>query len=321
MPPFSIYIHLPYCLHKCPYCDFNTYAVSQLPDEAYTAALLSELDYRATLPEWQNRKVQTIYFGGGTPSLFRPASLSKIVSLICRRLPVKSDLEISMELNPGTVTADTLADFLSAGINRMSFGAQSFQPEMLKALGRTHSVSDILSGIETARDVGCSNVSLDLMYGTPGQTLDDLLSDLEQVRGINPEHVSAYGLTIEKGTPYYFRFKTGRLDLPTEDHVIEMMDEMGSGLENLGLKRYEISNFSKPGFEARHNMAYWNGDDYLGLGAGAHSCCSNQNIAKRWANYSLPNKYMAEISAHGCAESWADDLSDKDLMFLTAYKA
>lgn len=319
--PFSVYIHLPYCLHKCPYCDFNTFAVSQLPENDYVNALLAELDFRTSLFEWKGRPVQTIYFGGGTPSLFSPASLQRIISFLCRRCVVSEDAEISMELNPGTVSSDSLAGYLAAGLNRFSFGAQSFQSHLLKVLGRMHSADDTRVAVAEARDAGCSNLSLDLIFGVPEQSLADITADIETLRQLDPEHVSAYGLTIEKATPFYTSFRSGRLELPAEDLVVEMMDEISSGLAVTGLHRYEISNFAKEGFEAKHNMAYWNGDDYLGLGAGAHSFCSASSAeasipsTRRWSNFSLPNKYMAEATAHGNAESWSDTLSEKDLMF------
>lgn len=321
MKPFSIYIHIPFCLHKCPYCDFNTYAVPRVPEEEYIEALLAELDYRLFESAWRGREVQTIYFGGGTPSLFSGGGIRSIISFICRRLPVATDAEISMEINPGTASIDLLSSFHAAGVNRASFGVQSFQSRVLKTLGRMHTPEQAEIVVDNARAAGFQNVSIDLIYGVPNQSMDDLHADLNKVQLLNPDHISAYGLTIEKGTPFFQRYRTGRLKLLDEGLVVDMMETLCQRLEEIDLNRYEISNFAKPGYEARHNMAYWDGDDYLGLGAGAHSFSSlgrmdaeNAHPA-RWANYALPNKYMKEAISKGKAESWSDTLSEKDLMF------
>jgi oxygen-independent coproporphyrinogen-3 oxidase len=319
--PFGIYVHIPYCLHKCPYCDFNTYAVSSIPEREYIDAVCSELDFRLSLPEWSERPVQSIYFGGGTPSIFQPASIGKVLTCISRKAHVSGDAEISMELNPGTTSADSITEFLHSGINRMSFGAQSFQAKLLKTLGRIHSPTDTVAAVEAARHAGCENLSLDLIYGVPGQTHDDFKDDIEKILALNPEHISAYGLTIEKGTPFFQQFRLGLLKLPDEDLIVEMMETLCQELPDAGLPRYEISNFSRPGLEARHNLAYWNGDDYLGIGAGAHSfsTCGSSSLKKkgvaRWSNYALPNKYMQESTSTGHAESWSDFLKKDDRYF------
>ena len=320
MLTFSLYLHIPFCHYKCPYCDFNTYALATFPEKEYVSALLSELDYRASLPEWKGRTVQTIYFGGGTPSLFSPASLRKIISVIIKTFPVDERVEITLEANPGNLPYDTIYGFKEAGINRLSLGAQSFLPETLKALGRLHTPEQIEASIETARSVGLTNLSIDIMYGAPGQSVKDVESDLKEISRIDPPHVSPYGLTIEKGTPFFTSFKKGVLKLPKEKHLISMMEIIEERLKALGILQYEISNFAKPGREARHNLAYWNGDDYLGLGAGAHSFnrqirTNDNTFGRRWSNFAPHQRYITEATGRGIAESWSEDLDEKNALF------
>ncbi len=314
MRQFSLYIHIPFCFHKCPYCDFNTYAVSSIPEIDYTAALLSELDYRATHPEWNGRAVQTIFFGGGTPSLFSAEAITRIITTIARIFPVEDRAEITLEANPGTVTTESLKGYRDSGVNRISFGAQSFNGTILKNLGRIHSPEQTAAAVQAAQLVGINNINLDLIYGSPSQTLSDFESDLHAALELKPYHISAYGLTIEKGTEFFTRFKKGQLKLPKEQAVISMFELVNRILPENGFYRYEISNFSLPGKEARHNMAYWNGDDYLGLGAGAHSFCRGVD-GMRWANYALPQKYIEAASTSGKAEAWSEKLTKRDSMF------
>ncbi len=320
MSPFSLYLHIPFCHHKCPYCDFNTYALATFPEKEYVSALLSELDYRAALPEWKGRTVRTIYFGGGTPSLFSPASLRKIISVIIKTFPVDEQVEVSLEANPGNLPYDTVYGFKEAGINRLSLGVQSFVPETLKALGRLHTPEQVEASIETARSVGLTNLNIDIMYGAPNQTIKDVESDLKEISRIDPPHVSPYGLTIEKGTPFFTSYKKGVLKLPREKHLVSMMELIEKRLSALGILQYEISNFAKPGKEARHNMAYWNGDDYLGLGAGAHSFNrlvrnGSATYGRRWSNFAPHQRYITEATGKGTAESWNEDLDEKNAIF------
>lgn len=320
MKPFSLYFHIPYCYQKCPYCDFNTYAVAKVPEDDYCAALLSELDFRAQLEAWRGREIQTIYFGGGTPSLLSGSIISKILRYAASAFKLRPGAEISLEANPGATTGDNLAAYREAGVNRISFGAQSFNHEVLSALGRIHSAAQTEESFHLARSAGFENLSLDLIFGCPSQTLDIVKSDIEAAIALSPSHISAYGLTIEKGTPFFERFKRRTLALPAEERVSEMLDLVWNRLPENGYEQYEISNFAKPGLEARHNMAYWNGDDYLGIGAGAHSLLVQSDsdgrpIGKRWSNFALPAKYMSEAAAKGAAESWSDSLRKRDLAF------
>ncbi len=315
---FALYLHIPFCLHKCPYCDFNTYAVTNLPEKEYVSALLAELDFRAALAEWSGRTISSIYFGGGTPSLLNPRSIERIINFTSRLFPVSDQVEISMEANPGTVDADSLTSFHSAGVNRLSFGVQSFDRDILQVLGRMHSPEQSEAAFNAAREAGFSNLSLDLIYGVPKQKVGNWEEDLQQACALAPEHISTYGLTVEKGTPFYQSYKRGLLKLPPEQALLEMMDCCTALLNAHGYRQYEISNFSKPGKEARHNLAYWNGSDYLGLGAGAHSFVrlqDSKHFGRRWSNYALPNKYMKEAIAHGQAQSWQDNLSIEAGMF------
>lgn len=322
MKPFSVYLHIPFCSHKCPYCDFNTYAVTTVPEKAYTAALLAELDYRASLPEWQGRTVQTIFFGGGTPSLFSERAIAQIINRVKSTFPTNEDMEVTLEANPGTFASDYLVGLRKAGVNRLSIGAQSFQPTLLAKLGRIHSPEQTLASIAAAQDVEFKSVSADIMFGVPHQSISDLRRDVQTLIQSGANHVSAYGLTIEKGTPFYVSHKKGLLPVPSEDAVVEMMTELEALLRDAEYGRYEISNFCQPGHEARHNMAYWNGDDYLGLGAGAHSFYSfdtsertEARCGRRWSNLALPKSYMDKVSTTGCAEGWQDILSMKASMF------
>lgn len=319
MKPFSLYLHIPFCFHKCPYCDFNAYAVSSIPEKEYISALLAELDYRASLPEWRARIVQTIYFGGGTPSLFQPSSIRKIISAICKTFPLDEDAEISLEANPGTITPESVAGYREAGVNRISLGAQSFDRMILKNLGRIHTPEQIEAAVEAAHGAGIHNLNIDLIYGSPGQTLEMLREDLSRALALKPTHVSAYGLTIEKGTPFYLSYKKGTLKLPREDAVVSMMEEVNEALPREGLHRYEVSNFAHIGKEARHNIAYWDGTDYLGLGAGAHSfnavAGGEEKFGLRWSNFALPNKYITEATSHGKAEGWTDALGFQEALF------
>lgn len=320
MRPFSLYVHVPFCLHKCPYCDFNTYALTAIPEKDYVAAVRCELDFRATQAEWKGRPIQSIYFGGGTPSLLSRSAIRKIISEACALFPVAENVEISLEANPGTVDVDKLAGYRDAGVNRISFGAQSQDRDVLKTLGRLHTPEEVDAAVCASRAAGIQNINLDLMYGVPGQTRAQLEQDLRAFTSLGPQHLSCYGLTIEKGTPFFTSYKRGVLKLPPEETVVKMMEELTAFLAEAGFTHYEISNFARPGFEARHNLAYWNGDDYLGLGAGAHSFRAEvsgdrRTGARRWSNFALPEKYQEQATAHGTAESWQDALGPRELMF------
>jgi oxygen-independent coproporphyrinogen-3 oxidase len=284
------------------------------------AALLADLDYRASQSSWNGRPLQSIYFGGGTPSIFSPRSIVKVIAEACSLFPIVSDAEVSIEVNPGSVDAEKLSALVDGGINRVSFGAQSLQLATLRCLGRVHTPEDVIDAMRAAHEAGIQNVNLDLMYGAPAQTVSALQEDVLAYLDLKPSHISAYGLTIEKGTPFYTSFRKGLLPLPKEDVVADMMEYLNQALPAAGFSHYEISNFAQPGMEARHNLAYWNGDDYLGIGAGAHSCVANFDgdrklSARRWSNFALPARYMKHATSEGMAEGWSDTLKGPELMF------
>lgn len=321
---FSLYVHIPYCLHKCPYCDFNTFAVNSIPEQEYTRALLSEFDALSASDHWEGKKIRTVYFGGGTPSLFSNSSINTLLNAFFAHndsLPI----EITIEANPGALTYEKLSQFFDAGISRLSLGAQSFSQQSLLNLGRIHKPEDIELSVNHARQCGYKNINLDLMYGIPHQTFDDLKSDLQCYLDLSPEHISAYGLSIEKGTPFYQRFKKGDLNLPEEDELIHMIALVNESLFKQLYYRYEISNYCKSGFEAVHNVAYWEGREYIGLGAGAHSLQKLQNsdaspiVAMRYANIADPKLYMEKAMSTGSAIAWQDELSTDDAIFETFF--
>jgi len=294
--PFSLYIHIPYCISKCPYCDFNSHVVPEIPEKPYTEALLRELDHYGSRDEWQNRNVQSIFFGGGTPSTFKPTSIGKILARAAAIFPLQADCEITLEANPGTVDQENFFGYRDAGVNRISVGVQSFQPRLLKFLGRAHSADEARQALEVVKRAGFDNFSLDLMYANPSQTLYELGADLNEALTFQSPHLSAYNLTFEEGTPFGHEYRSGRMKSLTEDEEIAMAELVEQKLKEAGLQRYEISNYARPGFHSRHNVNYWRGGDYLGLGAGAHSYQRMETggvMGQRWSNEKNPGRYMA----------------------------
>jgi oxygen-independent coproporphyrinogen III oxidase len=302
--PLSLYIHIPYCVSKCPYCDFNSHVVAEIPEKSYTDALLRELDHYASMETWRGRKVQTIFFGGGTPSTFQATSIGKLLAWVAASFPLDVDCEITLEANPATVDRENFLGYRDAGINRISLGVQSFQPRLLKFLGRAHSADDARAALDMVRQAGFANFSCDLMYANPGQALKELEADLEEALAFGPPHLSAYNLTIEAGTPFHHEYQSGRIQLLSEEQEIAMADLIEERLREAGLERYEISNFARPGYHSRHNVNYWRNGDYLGLGAGAHSYRSGAGdgiYGYRWWNEKNPARYMGKIEATGSA--------------------
>ena len=308
--PFSLYVHIPYCVSKCPYCDFNSHVVPVIPEDAYTQALITELDYYETTGPWAQRTVQSIFFGGGTPSTFHPASIDRILNRIATTFHLDPKSEITLEANPGTVDRSYFSGYRAGGVNRISVGIQSFQSRLLKFLGRAHSVDEAKQALEVVREAGFDNFSLDLIYANPGQTLEELSADLETALSFASPHLSAYNLTIEEATPFHHEFSAGRLQLLKEEEEIAMAEMIDSKLTTAGFQRYEISNYTRPGFHSRHNMNYWRSGDYLGIGAGAHSYrrgLSNGVYGYRWWNEKNPARYMSKIEATGNAVTERDE--------------
>jgi oxygen-independent coproporphyrinogen-3 oxidase len=299
---FSLYIHIPYCISKCPYCDFNSHVVSVIPERQYCQALLRELAQHGSAERWEKRPLQTIFFGGGTPSTFSPGSISAILDCAGALFPLEPDCEITLEANPGTVDQAHFAGYRQAGINRISIGIQSFHPRLLKFLGRAHSAEQARAALALTRSTGYENFSCDLIYGNPGETLADLRADLDTALTFEPPHLSLYNLTFEEGTPFHRAYEAGELKPLPEDDEIAMAELVENRLQRAGLERYEISNYAKRGKESRHNVNYWRGGDYLGIGAGAHSCSMVADGAvTRWSNEKNPGRYMDRVEETGSA--------------------
>jgi oxygen-independent coproporphyrinogen-3 oxidase len=301
---FSLYLHIPYCQSKCPYCDFNSHAVASWPEDDYVRALVAEIERRAGEVPWAGRRLKTIFFGGGTPSLFRPGSIAAILTAAERNFGIESGAEVTLEANPGTVEAAKLGGMRAAGINRISFGAQSFNQARLKFLGRIHSAEETREAARTARRVGFERFNLDLIFAVPGQSVDEVLSDIAEAAALGPDHISAYNLTFEEGTAFFTDMKRGRIRPIDSDRQAEFYAAVREELPRRGYRMYEISNYAPPGHEARHNLSYWRAESYLGLGAGAHSFARDEHRGgRRWWNERMPARYVEQALAGGLAEA------------------
>lgn len=283
----SLYLHFPFCKKKCAYCDFNSYSGQESLIGQYFNALKAEI--QKYLPE--PRLVGSIYFGGGTPSYLPVQLLAELLGFITEHFRTKPDAEITLEVNPGTIDCQELASLKSAGFTRLSIGLQAWQDHLLRSIGRIHSVDDFLKIYEAGRSAGFSNLGVDLIFGLPGQTVQDWAVTLKEVTALQPEHISAYGLQLEAGTQLAEDVKLGRKLLPSEDEVVEMMDLAMTYLPDKGYQHYEISNYAKPGFQSVHNLGYWYGGDYLGFGAGAYST----DAGERWYNIEEPWDYIEAL--------------------------
>ena len=286
LPPLALYVHLPWCVKKCPYCDFNSHERGEaLPEQEYLQALTRDLE--ATLPSVWGRRIHSIFIGGGTPSLFSAAAIDQLLANIRARLPVEPDAEITLEANPGTAEGGRFRGYRAAGVNRLSLGVQSFDDAMLKALGRIHTADQARRAIGMAMDI-FGNVNIDLMYGLPGQTLEQARADIEEgVRHCTP-HFSAYQLTIEPNTVFF----SHPPKLPGHDASADMQIMIEEMLGAAGFKHYEISAFARPGHRCRHNLNYWEFGDYLGIGAGAHGKLSFADRVTRHERVKQPREYM-----------------------------
>jgi oxygen-independent coproporphyrinogen-3 oxidase len=305
---FSLYIHIPYCESKCPYCDFNSHVVKGFPESDYTQALIAELRGRAAQPPWSGDSLRTVFFGGGTPSLFQPSSLARILEEADRLFGIEADAEITAEANPGTVDFAKLRGMRAAGLNRISFGAQSFKPATLQFLGRIHSADQTVTAAQQARAAGFGQLNLDLIFAVPGQTLDDAAFDIARAVALGPDHISAYNLTFEEGTAFGAALKAGRMRQMPEERQAAMYAMVRRELPRHGYAMYEISNYARPGCEARHNLTYWRGQSYLGIGAGAHSYAADGPAGRRWWNQRLPATYIERARKDGTAQAGGEDL-------------
>lgn len=288
LPPLALYIHIPWCVKKCPYCDFNSHAAGPtLPEEEYVDALLADLD--EDLPQVYGRSLSSIFFGGGTPSLFSAKALGRLLEGVERRVPFAADIEITLEANPGTFEQAKFRDYRGLGINRLSIGVQSFQAAKLKALGRIHDGGEAIRAADMARAAGFDNFNLDLMHGLPDQSIEDALSDLRIAIAQGPTHLSWYQLTVEPNTVFW-----NQPPVMPEDDILWDIQEAGQALlAEHGYAQYEVSAYAQPGKAARHNLNYWSFGDFLGIGAGAHAKLSNPDGAiKRSWKTRLPKDYL-----------------------------
>lgn len=321
LPPLSLYVHLPWCLRKCPYCDFNSHEVRQpdgspsaLPADTearYLNALCADLE--SALPQIWGRRVHSIFIGGGTPSLFSPAGIDRLLADIRARLPLDADAEITLEANPGTFEKDRFRAFRAAGVTRLSIGVQSFDDAKLKALGRVHSRDQALAAIDEAR--ACFDTfNIDLMYALPGQTLTELHADLDQALALQPPHLSLYHLTMEPNTVFGTRPPP---DLPDDDTAFDMLDAVVARTAAAGLQRYEVSAYAQPGHRCWHNLNYWQYGDYLGIGAGAHSKISFPDRIVRQVRWREPATYMDKAQqGQACSNETPVSLTDRPFEFM-----
>ena len=290
LPPLSLYVHVPWCIRKCPYCDFNSHeARGDFPEDAYVDALLADLEF--SLPSVWGRRVGTVFFGGGTPSLFSAASIDRLLAGIRARLPLSPDAEITLEANPGTFERAKFAGFFAAGVNRLSLGVQSFDAAKLAALRRVHDADEAKHAAEAAMMI-FGNVNLDLMYALPGQTVDEARADVAAALSFAPPHLSFYQLTLEPNTLFHRHPPA----LPDEDAAADIEDAVHGALAAAGYARYETSAFARPGRECRHNVNYWRFGDYLGIGAGAHGKLSFPDRVVRQLRWKQPQQYLDAVA-------------------------
>ena len=299
--PLSVYVHLPWCVKKCPYCDFNSHTAGSADQrDRYVDALRTDIDREA--PRVAGRRIESVFLGGGTPSLFSPAQIRDLIAHLCETLGVSAAAEVTMEANPGTVEHGSLAGYRDAGINRLSLGAQSFNADSLQRLGRIHGPAEIITAIRQARAAGFDNINLDLMHGLPGQPQEAAVADLETALELEPEHISHYQLTLEPNTVFHARPPA---DLPDEDRVAEIQEASAERLGNAGFHRYEISAFAQAGRECRHNLNYWRYGDYLGFGAGAHGKLTTpEHGVLRSEKAANPQQYMERLATEAGATTW-----------------
>jgi putative oxygen-independent coproporphyrinogen III oxidase len=289
LPPLSLYVHIPWCIRKCPYCDFNSHeARGEIPEARYVEALIADLEF--ALPSIWGRRFSSVFFGGGTPSLFSPEAIDRILAAVRARVPLAPDAEVTLEANPGTFEQVKFAGFKSAGVNRLSLGVQSFNPVHLAALGRVHDEREARTAAIAALET-FGNVNLDLMYALPEQTLADARADVAAALELSPPHLSFYHLTIEPNT----LFHRHPPPLPDEDSAADIADAVAGALAAAGYVHYETSAFAKPGRECRHNLNYWRFGDYLGIGAGAHSKLSFPERVVRQVRWKRPQQYLEHV--------------------------
>lgn len=306
LPPLSIYVHVPWCVQKCPYCDFNSHGQKgDIPEAEYVQHLIDDL--KTDLHLVQGRKIHSIFIGGGTPSLLTGAAYTRLLNEIDSLIGLSDNCEITLEANPGTVETGRFKDYVKAGINRISIGVQSMQNDKLKALGRIHGADEASYAAQQASEAGLNSFNLDLMHGLPGQSLDDALSDLKQIIALNPPHISWYQLTIEPNTQFASKPPT----LPQDETLWDIQEQGQALLAQAGYQQYEISGYAKPGFQCQHNLNYWRFGDYLGIGCGAHGKVTDAKtgVITRTEKVKHPRGYMDIIKPY-LYKSWQVEQDD-----------
>ena len=293
-PPLALYVHFPWCVRKCPYCDFNSYALNGEPPQAPYLARLAR-DIEAQAPQVAGRKLASVFFGGGTPSLFSPEAIGRVLQAARRQLPLAADAEVTLEANPGAIERGAFREYRAAGVTRVSLGAQSFDARALERLGRIHSPAETRRAAAELHAAGLPNFNLDLMYGLPGQDLAAAVRDIEEALALSPTHLSHYHLTLEPGTVFAARPPA----LPDEDECAAMSEECASRLSAAGFAQYEVSAYARPGAQCRHNLNYWTFGDYLGIGAGAHGKLTFDAAGRivRTTQLREPRRYLAAADA------------------------
>ena len=310
IPPLSLYVHLPWCVRKCPYCDFNSHtAGNSAPRGRYLEALLIDLQNEAAFAT--GRPLISIFLGGGTPSLFSPDEIARLLDAIDRRFTLADDIEVTMEANPGTVECGKCSGYLRAGINRLSIGAQSFDDASLATLGRIHTSGDIARVVGEAQDAGFENVNLDLMYALPGQDAGAALDDIEAAVQVNPTHISWYQLTLEPNTVFHSRPPDR---LPDDELCYDIQTRGQALLDERGFQQYEVSAYARDGYPCVHNLNYWSFGDYVAVGAGAHGKISSRDAVCRYAKVAHPQQYMASME-RGIPNGMPRALAERDLLF------
>ena len=310
VPPLSLYVHLPWCVQKCPYCDFNSHsAKGHAPTDRYVDALLADLDHEALRAG--GREIETVFLGGGTPSLFAPPEICRLIEGIDARLRLAPGAEITMEANPGTVECGSPAGYRAAGINRVSIGAQSFDDNLLQRLGRIHSSEDIRSSVDGFVAAGFDTLNLDLMHGLPGQTAAMAVADVRAATELGAPHISWYQLTLEPNTVFHSRPPVG---LPDEEAAWSIQEAGAAALAEAGFEQYEVSAWARPGHRCRHNLNYWQFGDYLAVGAGAHGKITTDDQVERYRKPANPAQYMQTMES-GEEPLPADVPTDRELVF------
>lgn len=319
---FGLYVHFPYCLSKCPYCDFAVAVVREVPEERYARAILAELDLRlAAEPGLRERPLESLFLGGGTPSLWHPRHVARVLEGLSARLKLVPGAEVSLEANPSVADAERFAGYRAAGVNRLSLGVQSFQDETLRALGREHTGPEAVRAFELARRAGFPVVSMDFIYGVHGQRRAQVEADARQAVALEPEHLSTYALTVERevlavATPLSRQLEEGALVLPPDEEVVEMAQALREVYAAHGLARYEISNHARPGYGSRHNALYWTGGEYLALGVGATGMLRSPSArpeGSRYVNLRGSEAYMRAVEEGTLPESSREALGPEEL--------